>query len=52
MLVFSLHTRACSVVRATLQQSPGKQGGKTFGSWLDLWDYSCPGAAPGLDKKD
>lgn len=30
MLVFSLKTRACSIVKATLQQSPGKQGEKTL----------------------
>lgn len=29
MLVFSLKTRACSIVKATLQQNPGKQGGET-----------------------
>lgn len=52
MLVFSLNTRACSIVKATLQQSPGKQGEKTLMSWPDLWNYSYPGAAPGLDKKD
>lgn len=51
-LVFSLNTRACSIVKATLQQSPGKQGEKTFMSWPDPWDYSCPGTDPGLDKKD
>jgi len=50
VLAFSLNTRACSVVKATLQQSPGKQGEKTFVSWPDLWDYSSP--APGVDKKD
>uniref|UniRef100_A0A8C3KAN5 Uncharacterized protein n=1 Tax=Calidris pygmaea TaxID=425635 RepID=A0A8C3KAN5_9CHAR len=46
MLVFSLNTRACSVVKATLQQSPGKQREKTLMSWPDLWDYSCPGECP------
>lgn len=36
MLVFSLNTRACSIVKATLQRSPGKQGEKTLTSWPDL----------------
>lgn len=52
MLVFSLKTRARSIVKATLQQSPGKQGEETLTSWPDLGNYSCPKAAPGLDKKD
>lgn len=43
MLVFSLNTRACSIVKATLQQSPGKQGEKTLTSWPGLWNYSRPG---------
>lgn len=36
MLLFSLKTRACSIVKATLQQSPGKQGEKALTSWPDL----------------
>lgn len=52
MLLFSLNTRACSVGKATLQQSPGKQGEETLVLWPDLWDYRCPGTQDLIRKAD